>query len=212
MLAQAGTKQASKQASKQAPKPTFSLPSLGGKAQQVGKTAKVKAGSAPQKAKQAASSGKGLFGLAKQAAPQKAKQAASSGKGLFGTASVKAKQAAPQKAKQAASNGKSLFGTASVKAKQAASTTGLFGTASTRGKSSTPAKGGGSLGTRSTRPTSGLSEFLFSCLLLISLAIHGADCMQCVACPSHTVARAILLSWWAAEAVRIKTCNHHIET
>ena len=169
LLAQAGTKQASKQASKQAPKPTFSLPSLGGKAQQVGKTAKVKAGSAPQKAKQAASSGKGLFGLAKQAAPQKAKQAASSGKGLFGTASVKAKQAAPQKAKQAASNGKSLFGTASVKAKQAASTTGLFGTASTRGKSSTPAKGGGSLGTRSTRPTSGLTELLFTCLLLISL-------------------------------------------
>lgn len=151
----AGAKQVSKQASKQAPKPTFSLPSLGGKAQQVGKTAKVKAGSAPQKAKQAASSGKGLFGLAKQATPQKAKQAASSGKGLFGTTSVKAKQAAPQKAKQAASNGKSLFGTASVKAKQAASTTGLFGTASTRGKSSTPATGGGILGTRSTRPTSG---------------------------------------------------------
>ena len=80
-------KQASKQANKQAPKATFSLPSLGGKAEQVGKTAKVKAGSAPQKAKKAASSG-----------------------------------------------------------------ASFFGTGSTRGKSSAPAKGGGLLGTRSTKP------------------------------------------------------------
>ncbi len=92
--------------SKQVSKPSFSLPSLGGKAQQVGKTAKVKAGSAPQKAK----------------------KAATSGKGIFGTASTKVKQAAPK---------------------------GIFGTSSTRGKSSAPAKGGGPLGTRSTRPASG---------------------------------------------------------
>ncbi|DBB17653.1 TPA: hypothetical protein ACH3X3_002694 [Trebouxia sp. C0006] len=115
-----GAKQASKQASKQAPKPTFSLPSLGGKAQQVGKTAKVKAASAPQTAKKAASSGKSLLGTmsvkAKQAAPTK---------GIFGTASVKAKQSAPTKG---------LFGTSSTRGKSPAPAKGggSLGTRSTR--------------------------------------------------------------------------------
>ncbi|DBA79997.1 TPA: hypothetical protein ACH3X1_008200 [Trebouxia sp. C0004] len=115
-----GTKQAGKQASKQAPKPTFSLPFLGGKAEQVGKTAKVKAGSAPQKAKKAASNGKSLLGTmsvkAKQAAPTK---------GLFGTASVKAKQSASTKG---------LFGTSPTRGKSTAPAKGggSLGTRSTR--------------------------------------------------------------------------------
>jgi len=58
----------------------------------VGKTAKIKAGSAPQKAKKAASSGKGLFGTASV----KAKQAAPT-KGLFGTSSTRGKSTAPAK-------------------------------------------------------------------------------------------------------------------
>lgn len=50
-----------KQVSKQTSKSTFSLPSLGGKAR-VGKTAKIKAGSAPQKAKKAVSGGTSFLG------------------------------------------------------------------------------------------------------------------------------------------------------
>lgn len=113
---QAGTKQVSKQASK----PSFSLPSLAGKAQQAGKSVK---GNAKQARKQAP---KPTFSL-----PSVGGKASQVGK----TAKIKA-GSAPQKAKKAVS---SVTGT------------GFFGTGSTRGKSA-PAKQGGSLGTRSTRP------------------------------------------------------------
>ncbi len=92
----------------------------------MGKTAKVKAGSAPQKAKKAASNGKSLLGTmsvkAKQAAPTK---------GIFGTASVKAKQSAPAKG---------LFGTSSTRGKSPAPAKGggSLGTRSTRPTSGTP--------------------------------------------------------------------------
>lgn len=137
-----GTKQVSKQASK----PSFSLPSLGGKAQQVGKTAKVKAGSASQKAS---------FSLPSLGG--KAKQVGKTAKVKAGSAPQKIGFSLPSlggKAKQVGKTAQVKAGTASTKAKQA-TPKGIFGTSSTRGKSSSPAKGGGPLGTRSTRPASG---------------------------------------------------------
>ena len=140
---QGGTKQVSKQASK----PSFSLPSLGGKAQQVGKTAKVKAGSASQKAS---------FSLPSLGG--KAKQVGKTAKVKAGSAPQKIGFSLPSlggKAKQVGKTAQVKAGTASTKAKQA-TPKGIFGTSSTRGKSSSPAKGGGPLGTRSTRPASGV--------------------------------------------------------
>ena len=130
VLLQGGAKQVGKQANKQASRPTFSLPSLGGKAQQVGKTGKIKAAAASNQAKKAASSGAGFFGTGstrgKSTPPAK-----SSGSGLLGTGLTRGKSTPPAKGGES----------------------GLFGTGSTRGNSPAPAKGGGLLGTRSTRPS-----------------------------------------------------------
>ena len=106
-----------KQVSKQAPKPSFSLPSLGGKASQQGK--KVK-GQAKQASKQAS---KPSFSL-----PSLGGQASQVGK----TAKIKA-GSVPQKAKKAVSSGTSFFGTGSTRGKTAPAKAGAsLGTRSTR--------------------------------------------------------------------------------
>ena len=107
----------SKQASKQAPKPSFSLPSLGGKASQQGKKAK---GQAKQVSKQAS---KPTLSL-----PSVGGKASQVGK----TAKVKA-GSAPQKAKKAVSSGTSFLGTGSTRGKSAPAKAGRsLGTRTTR--------------------------------------------------------------------------------
>lgn len=103
--------------SKQAPKPTFSLPSLGGKASQQGKKLK---GQAKQASKQAS---KPTFSL-----PSVGGKASQVGK----TAKIKA-GSVPQKAKKAVSSSTSFFGTGSTRGKSASAKAGAsLGTRSTR--------------------------------------------------------------------------------
>ena len=106
-----------KQVSKQAPKPSFSLPSLAGKASQQGKKAKGQAKQASKQASKPTLSLPSLGGKASQV-----------GK----TAKVKA-GSVPQKAKKAVSSGTSFLGTSSTRGKSApAKATASLGTRSTR--------------------------------------------------------------------------------